>query len=159
MKIRTAVAATAGLAVLTAGGVVAGSSVAASASTPASPPTARHHRLLDPQQRAELRRTGHVTVVRHTRRQGDVTVLVQRGVITAVSPTSISLQSRDGYPHTYVLGDRTRIVEKRARVTVADLHVGERAMVIAVRGTAGDLARSVSCLRPAGPHPSETPAA
>ncbi len=145
MKVRTALAATAGTAVLVGAGLAAGTATSASASTP-SVATAKHQ-LLDPQQRAELRRTGHVTVVRHTAKRGDVTILVQRGVVLHVDATSLTLRSRDGMSHTYVIGPKTKVVEKRVQVSVADLHAGERAMVVAVQTPRGDVARRISCLR------------
>ena len=36
-------------------------------------------------------------------------VLVQRGTVTAVSPTSLAVKSPDGYTHTYVLNSATRV--------------------------------------------------
>ena len=106
-------------------------------------------RLLTPELRQQLRQTGHITLTRHTRRFGNVTVLVQRGVVTAVSPTSISLRSKDGYEHTYVVTSRTKVRERRQPVPLSDLTVGERAMVVALQTAQGDVARRISCLRPA----------
>ena len=161
MKIRTALAATTGFAVLTGAGLVAGTAASASASSRSVPHAATgKHQLLTADQRAQLRRTGHVTTVRHTAKHGDVTVLVQRGVVVDVSATSITLRSKDGYPHTYVINAKTKVVERRARVSVADLHAGERAMVVAVQTPKGDVARRISCLRdPKAAAASPSPAA
>lgn len=104
-------------------------------------------RLLTPAQRQELRSTGHITLTRHTKRFGDVTVLVQRGEVTAISPTSISLRSKDGYSHTYVITDRTKVRERGQAVDLSELKIGERAMVVAIARPNGDIARRIGCLR------------
>jgi hypothetical protein len=106
-------------------------------------------RLLTPAQRRELRATGHLTLTKHTKRHGTVTVLVQRGEVTALSPTAITLTSKDGFSHSYVITDRTRVREQGTTVELSDLKVGERAMVVAFTTKNGDVARRISCLRPA----------
>jgi hypothetical protein len=106
-------------------------------------------RLLTPAQRRELRTTGHLTVTKHTRKHGTITVLVQRGEVTALSPTSISLTSKDGWSHTYVITDKTKVREQGETVDLSDVKVGERAMVVALKTKNGDVARRISCLRPA----------
>ena len=74
------------------------------------------HKLLNPAQRQELRSTGHLTLTVHTKKHGTVTVVVQRGEVTALSPTSISLRSKDGWTPTYVVTDKTRVREHRQPV-------------------------------------------
>ena len=106
-------------------------------------------RLLTPGQRQELRTTGHLTLTRHTKRRGDLTILVQRGEVTAVSPTSISLRSKDGYAHSYVITARTKVRERGEVVELSDLKIGERAMVVALQTGQGDVARRIGCLRDA----------
>lgn len=109
-----------------------------------------HSRLLNPAQRRELRTTGHVTVTRHTKKHGTVTVLVQRGEVTALSATSISLRSKDGFSHTYVVTDRTRVREQGQPASYDDLKAGEQVMVVAVPTAKGDVARRIGCVRAAG---------
>lgn len=92
-------------------------------------------KALNPGQRHQLREKGHVTVTRHTRKHGTVTVIVQRGEVTAVSATSVTLKSKDGWTHSYVLTDKTRVRGE------GDVAVGDRAQVIAVKGKDGDVAR------------------
>lgn len=106
-------------------------------------------RLLNPAQRRELRTTGHLTVTKHTPKHGTITVLVQRGEVTAISPTSISLRSKDGWSHTYVITDKTKVREHRQPVELSELTVGERAMVVALVTKQGDVARRIGCLQPA----------
>ena len=109
-----------------------------------------HHRLLTPAQRRELRATGHLTVTRHTRKHGTVTVLVQRGEITALSATSISLRSKDGFSHSYVVTDRTKVREQGQPASYDELKVGEQVMVVALQTAKGDVARRIGCVRAAG---------
>jgi hypothetical protein len=106
-------------------------------------------RLLTPAQRQQLRTTGHLTVTVHTPKHGTVTVLVQRGEVTAISPTSISLRSVDGYTHTYVVTDKTKVRERGQVVPYSELTVGEKAMVVALQTKHGDVARRIGCLRTA----------
>lgn len=103
------------------------------------------HRLCVDGGAGRLRSTGHLEIVRQTKRRGAVTILVQRGEITALSAASISLKSKDGFAHTYVIGAKTKVRERREPVAIADLKVGERAMVIARRTDAGDVVQRVSC--------------
>lgn len=152
---RTAVLATAGA--LALGGVAVLVPTAASAkqdvvsqvASQVDGNAAGRARLLTPAQRQELRSTGHLSLTKDTKRFGKVTVLVQRGEITALSPTSISLKSKDGISHSYVIKPITKVREKGAPVKLSDLKVGERAMVIALVTKNGDVARRISCLRPA----------
>lgn len=152
---RTALAVTAGALALGGTALLVPSPAGASstegivASAGAAPDSQGRHRLLTPAQRRELRSTGHLIVTKHTRKHGTLTVLVQRGEVTAVSPTSISLTSKDGYPHTYVISDKTKVREQGQTVALSEVKVGERAMVIALQTKDGDVARRISCLRPA----------
>lgn len=113
------------------------------------------HRLLTPEQRQVLRTAGHLSVTKQTRKHGTVTVLVQRGEVTSVSPTSISLTSKDGFSHSYVISDKTKVREQRRTVKLTDVIVGQRAMVIALQTKDGDVARRISCLRAAAPPAAE----
>ncbi len=148
---RTASLGTAGALALTASTLAAGGlgTAIADPTRPAAHSAAAQARGLTPQQRATLRSTGHLSVVRHTRKHGAVTVLVQRGVIESVDATSITLRSRDGYEHSYVINAATKVREHRQPVAVGVLHTGERAMVVAVTTPHGDVARRIACLRPA----------
>lgn len=100
-----------------------------------------HGKLLTPADRRTLRKEGHVTITRDTKKRGTVTVLLQLGKITAISPTSVSLVSKDGYTHSYVLTDQTKIKQKHATVPLSEVKVGQKALIVAVRGDKGDNAR------------------
>lgn len=109
-----------------------------------------HKRLLTDAERAQLRSTGHVSITRQTRKHGTVTVVVQRGEVMAITPTSIRLRSKDGFAHSYAITPKTKVREKGQPVDLSDLKVGERAMVVALQTTNGDVARRISCIRSAG---------
>lgn len=110
--------------VVAAGVVVVGLSGAGvalaetTAPAPAAPAAPRHHL------------GEHGEFVAH-RKAGDVTVDVQRGVVTAVTPTSITLRSRDGFTQTYALDASTTIRKDKQPATVGQIalgdHVGLRA--------------------------------
>ena len=63
-------------------------------------------------------------------------VLVQRGTVTAVSPTSLAVRSADGYSHTYTLNASTEIDGKKGDTSS-----------LAVNDTVGVLAGSDSTAR------------
>ena len=148
--LKTAAAVTAGA--LALGGVALLVPHPASASSPEAVVAAAdstHSRLITPEQRRQLRTTGHIVISKHTRKHGTVTVLVQRGTVDAVTPSSITLTSKDGYVHSYAITPKTKVREKGQPVALSELKTGERAMVIALRTKDGDNARRISCLRSA----------
>lgn len=74
--------------------------------------------------RVALRRgTLHGEAVVQTKK-GEVTVLVQRGVITAMDADSITVKSTDGFTQTWQYGEKLRVVEKRATIQPAEVKVG-----------------------------------
>jgi hypothetical protein len=103
-----------------------------------------HGRLLDRAERQELRRTGHVTVIRETKTHGAVNVLVQVGAITAISPTAVTLASKDGYTHSYLLTAKTKIKQRGADLSLTAVEVGQKALVVALQTKQGDLARRLA---------------
>ncbi len=96
-----------------------------------------------------LRRVSHGEFVLRGR-MGARTVAVQRGEITKVSPASITLKSIDGYSSTYAIDSATRVRAKGQPETVADLKVGQRAMVFADKTDTGFVAKRIGCLREGG---------
>jgi hypothetical protein len=60
---------------------------------------------------------------------GFKTVKVQRGEVTAVSPTSLTVKSPDGVSQTYVLDATTKV--NGGRATVASIRVGHKVGVLA----------------------------
>lgn len=93
-----------------------------------------------------LRRVAHGEfVVRQ--KAGFATIAVQRGEITAVSATSITLASKDGYSHSYIINTATKVRSKGQTVAVGELKTGQRAMVRATKTGATFTATRVACLR------------
>ncbi|WP_155369359.1 hypothetical protein [Catellatospora vulcania] len=62
-------------------------------------------------------------------KKGPVTVLVQRGVVTAVDATSITVKSADGFTQTWHYGEKLRVVEKRATIQATELKAGAQVAV------------------------------
>jgi hypothetical protein len=59
------------------------------------------------------------------------TVAEQRGTVDAVSPTSISLTSTDGFKQTYVVTTDTKVRVDGKKSAIADVKTGQTATVIA----------------------------
>lgn len=78
---------------------------------------------------------------------GFATVALQRGEITAVSATSITLTSKDGYVHSYLISAQTKVRSKGQTVAVGELKNGERAMVRAVKTGTTYTASRIACVR------------
>lgn len=139
--LRLAVAGTAAAAVTVAGLSV--TSAAASSSTPtAAQHQQGHARLLTAEQRKQLRSTGHVHGVRHTRKHGDVAFDLRAGTAT-VTPNGLSVLSKDGSSGIFRTDAATKVRSHKQPTTV---HSGDRVLVIA---TADGHARRVVVRRPA----------
>lgn len=75
--------------------------------------------------RVMLRRnTLHGEAVVKTKDGGTKTVVVQRGTITAIDATSITVKSSDGYTQKWALGTPLRVVEHRTTIQPSELAVG-----------------------------------
>src|SRR5262249_42116271 len=61
---------------------------------------------------------------------------IQRGQVTAGCPTSISLQSQDGFTATYTVTPDTRIRVDGERKAIGDVRVGKSAGLIATKASA-----------------------
>jgi hypothetical protein len=59
------------------------------------------------------------------------TLAEQRGTVDAVSPTSISLTSTDGFKQTYVVTSETKVRVDGEKSAIADVKTGQSATVIA----------------------------
>lgn len=81
--------------------------------------------------RGLLRRgTLHGELVMRTR-DGIRTVVVQRGEVTSVDSTTISVKSVDGYTLTWTFGPKLRVIERRATVQPSAVRPG---VIVAVAG-------------------------
>ena len=78
------------------------------------------------------------------------TVDVQRGTVTAVSATSVTIRSADSYTGSYVINDQTKVRTGRgADSRVADIKTGDKAAVVAVQNGSTQIAKRL-LTRPAG---------
>jgi hypothetical protein len=106
-----------------------------SAATPApAPQPARPHCLrVEPPRRvgALCRRAGalHGTLVRPKPGGGTVTVEIQNGAVTAVSQSSITLKSDDGFTRTYGVTSSTSVAARRDGI--GSVEVGDEVWVTA----------------------------
>jgi hypothetical protein len=72
-----------------------------------------------------------------------VTVLSQRGLVTAVDPASITLKSADGFTASYTLTSATKVRRAGAAATIGDVKVGDPALVMATKSGGRKTARGV----------------
>ncbi len=86
-----------------------------------------------------------------------VTIDEQSGKVTAVTPTSITVKSSDGYIATYVVGSATRIGKKGDAAKISEVAVGDTVRIEGTKsggtgGTAGTVTadRVMDGLPPAG---------
>ena len=138
------VAGSVGLALAGIGGGVAfaagGSGSTPSVATPAVS-TATHHKA-GLASRAEH---GELTV---RAGKGTQVVDVQRGQVTAVSATSVTVRSKDGFSATYVVGSSSKVRAAKKAASISAVKTGDRVGVVAVRS--GNV---VTVRRLADPHP------
>jgi hypothetical protein len=104
------------------------SSAAGSASAAAKP-----HKGRRPVLRRELaRHVEHGEVVVQTK-EGDKTVDVQRGTVTAITSTSVTVKSADGFTQTWAFGSPLKVVEHRATVQPSEVKTGIQIGVAGVK--------------------------
>ena len=123
-------------------------STAAPAATPSATATGSAspgvpHRRADGRHRGGLgriaaRRALHGEFVVKGKDGKPVTVDVQRGQVTAVSATSVSLKSEDGFTATYVVNGDTRVRVGREKSAISAIKAGQQAWVVASKS--GDTA-------------------
>lgn len=80
-----------------------------------------------------------------------VEVRFQKGLITAVNDTSITLKSPGNYVQTYKIDTTTKVFEKRQPEPVSGLKVGEMANVRAVKAGNEYVAKLINCVGAPGP--------
>jgi hypothetical protein len=72
-------------------------------------------------------------------KDGVRTIVVQRGAVTAVTSTSVTVKSTDGYALTWTFGDRLRVVQDKRTVAASTLKAGEQIGVAGAKdGSATD---------------------
>ena len=82
--------------------------------------------------RALARHVEHGEVVVSTK-DGDKTVDVQRGTVTAVDDHSITVKCADGFTQTWALGSPLRVIQNRATIQPTAVKVGMLAGVAGVK--------------------------
>jgi hypothetical protein len=83
---------------------------------------------------------GSVTV---QTKKGDVTIDVQRGTITAISSTSMTVKSADGFTLTWTFGTKMRVLENRATIQPTAVKTGETVGVAGQKNGSTETARLV----------------
>lgn len=72
-----------------------------------------------------------------------VTTAAQRGAVTAVSPTSVTVRSEDGFTATYVINVDTRIRKDGEKAAIGAVKVDDTVTVLAVKAADGKTARGL----------------
>lgn len=144
MMKRTKVALVAGAAVLAMAGIGGGIAFAADSgptTTPAAPsakaPHAHHgaHRL--------AHRVEHGEFTVHTK-TGDQVIDLQRGQVSAVSATSVTVRSEDGFTATYTVGSASKVRVQKKASAIANVHTGDKVAVAATRSGNTDTLRRLA---------------
>jgi hypothetical protein len=92
-----------------------------------------------------------LTVVK---RDGSTVLLhYERGQVTALTPTSITIQGRDGKGATFTVTAETRVRSNGKRIAFSDLKVGDRAMVLGTSKDGAYTAVLIRCVQPAAQQP------
>jgi hypothetical protein len=117
------------------------------AAEPTPAPSASAAPKAGKQRRAAVRRYlrrntlhGEITV---QGKDGPRTIVVQRGTITAVSASGVSVRSADGYALTWTYGDKLRVVQNRATVGATALKSGAEIGVGGTRNGTATVARLI----------------
>ncbi|HEY3609545.1 MAG TPA: hypothetical protein VGL06_18735 [Pseudonocardiaceae bacterium] len=149
MMKRTKGALIAGTAVLAMAGVGGGIAFAAD-STPTttapttwaapatSAPAGHQHRARGLAGRVEH---GQFTVRTKT---GDQVLGIQRGQVTSVGATSVTVRSADGFTATYGVSSTSKVRVQRQTSTIANVHTGDRVAVAALHSGSTDTVRSIA---------------
>lgn len=80
-------------------------------------------RVRHPRLRYAFRNTLHAEAVVKTE-EGTKTVVAQRGSVTAVDATSVTVKSSDGFTLTWKISDSSRVIVNRAKADLSAITVG-----------------------------------
>jgi hypothetical protein len=92
--------------------------------------------------RALGRNVEHGEVVVDTK-DGPKTIVVQRGTVTAITATTITVKSADGYTATWTFGSPLHVVEHRSTIQPKDVAVGAAVGVAGTKQGDTDMARLI----------------
>jgi len=146
MMKRTKGALIAGTAVLAMAGVGGGIAFAAdSTPTPSSPApaAAQQHKARGLVGRVEH---GQITVRTKT---GDQVLDIQRGQVTSVSATAVTVRSTDGFTAMYAVSGTSTVRVQKKTSTIADVHNGDQVAVAALHTGNTDTIRRIADAGPA----------
>ena len=145
MMKRSKIALVAGAAALAMAGIGGGIAFAADsgpATTPTSPsatPPSPHAHHGARHSQGRMMEHGELTVRTAT---GDQVIDVQRGQVSAVSATSVTVRSADGFTATYTVGSASKVRVQKNTSTIANVHTGDNVGVAATKnGNASTLLR------------------
>lgn len=138
MMKRTKIGLVAGVAALAMAGIGGGIAFAADSgsttttpaapASPASPSPHGHHGARGV--RGGAMEHGELTVRTST---GDQVIDVQRGQVSAVSATSVTVRSTDGFTATYTVGSASKVRVQKNASTIANVHTGDNVAVAATK--------------------------
>jgi len=118
---------------------------------PASPaPGAKHtgtHTGMG-KHRGGLRRVEHGEFTVHTK-TGDKVMDVQRGVVTAVNATSVTVKSTDGFSSTYTINPTTKVRKDKTTAAVSQIATNDRVQVMATKTGSTVIAQRIGDIGPA----------
>jgi len=83
------------------------------------------------------------------------TAYTQRGAVTAVSATSISLKSADDFASTYAVSAETKVIKHRGRVKIGDVKAGDLVSLVAVKSGDVKHAQGIRIGGDKGEHPNK----
>ena len=116
-------------------GTAADNIVSAAQPSPGSGAGPAKGRLGGMGRRGMLARIEHGQLTLQTK-QGDRTVDLQRGTVSAVTPTSISVTSPDNFAGTYTVDSSTKVRTRSGLVSISAVHKGDKVFVVASGGKA-----------------------
>ena len=85
---------------------------------------------------------GEVTI--QTKQQGTKTIVVQRGEVTAVTATQVTVKSTDGFTLTWTFGDQLKIVQAKKAADKSALKTGEQVGLAGTKDGAATDARLIA---------------
>jgi len=77
-------------------------------------------------------------------KDGVKTIVVQRGSVTEVTSTSVSVKSADGFTATWTFGDRLKVVQDKKAIQVSALKTGAEIGVAGTKDGSTDDARLIA---------------
>jgi hypothetical protein len=81
-------------------------------------------------------------------KKGDRTVTAQRGQVTAVGPTWITVRSKDGFTDTYTVNSSTKVRKQKQASAIGNVATGDQVTLVA--GQQADVALRIADAGPAG---------